>query len=227
MRFSVQRWSLTMFSNIDKRAQSKNEELFNGISHGIGLIVGIVASPFLITQSIYSGNVGFLVGASVFCASIVVLYIASTIYHLLPYGRAKRVFHVVDHSAIFILIAGTYTPFALGVFGGVLGWTLLGVIWGIASIGILLKLLLGVQYPIVSTSLYLCMGWIIIVVIKPLMTIAPMPVVLWLVAGGVFYTVGVVFYALDSRIRYSHFIWHLFIIAGTTCHYIALYQYVL
>jgi hemolysin III len=209
---------------VEKRAQSRSEELFNGISHAVGLIAGITATPFLIVQSVRSGNVGFLVGAGIFCASIVLLYLASTLYHFLPHGRAKRVFHVCDHSAIFLLIAGTYTPFALGVFDGALGWTLFGVTWGIAAVGILLKTLIGARYPIVSTSLYLFMGWIIVFVIKPLIALAPTVVVEWLVAGGLFYTAGVIFYAFDSCFRYSHFVWHLFVMVGTACHFIAVYN---
>lgn len=218
-------WSLGMLPVLEKRAQSRSEEISNGISHGLGLIAGISATPFLIARSIDFGDVGFLVGASLFCASIVLLYATSTIYHLLPHGRAKRVFHVFDHSAIFLLIAGTYTPFALGVFEGALGWFLFGATWGIAAIGILLKTVIRTQHPIISTSMYLFMGWIVIFAIKPLVAIAPMSVVHWLAAGGLFYTGGVVFYALDSRFRYSHFIWHLFVIAGTACHYIAIYSY--
>jgi len=210
---------------MEKRVQSRPEEIFNGLSHALTLIAGISATPFLIIRSISFGNVGFLVGAGIFCASIILLYLSSTIYHFLPHGRAKRVFHVFDHSAIFLLIAGTYTPFALGVFGGALGWILFGITWGIAAIGVLLKTLVGARYPIVSTSLYLFMGWIIIFVIKPLIAITPMPVIMWLVAGGVFYTAGVAFYALDSLFRYSHFIWHLFVAAGTACHYVAIYRY--
>jgi hemolysin III len=209
---------------VEKRAQSRSEEIFNGISHAVGLIAGITATPFLILQSVRSGNVGLLVGAGIFCASIILLYLASTLYHFLPHGRAKRVFHVCDHSAIFLLIAGTYTPFALGVFDGALGWTLFGVTWGIAAVGIVLKTLIGARFPIISTSLYLFMGWIIVFVIKPLIALAPTVVVEWLVAGGLFYTAGVIFYAFDSRFRYSHFVWHLFVMVGTACHFIAVYN---
>lgn len=214
-----------MRSSISKREQTKSEEISNGISHGLGVLAGISAAPFLIIQSIHFGNVGFLVGASVFCVSVFLLYISSTIYHLLPRGRAKRVFGVFDHSAIFLLIAGTYTPFALGVFEGSLGWFLFGATWGIAAVGIVLKILVGTQHQLLSISLYLFMGWLVLFAIEPLLTIAPMTIVLWLVAGGLFYTVGVVFYALDSRIQYGHFIWHLFVLAGTACHYTAIYNY--
>jgi len=153
------------------------------------------------------------------------LYLASTIYHLLYLGKAKRVFHIFDHSAIFLLIAGTYTPFTLGVFKGALGWSFFGIIWGLASIGLMLKIAYRGQPPILSTALYLTMGWIIIFAIKPLVALVPAPGVAWLVAGGVSYTIGVVFFALDSQLRYSHFIWHLFVMAGTGCHYIAIYNY--
>lgn len=205
--------------------QSRNEELLNGISHSVGLIAAILATPFLIVKAVRDGDAAFVVGTSVFCATIVLLYLASTIYHLLPHGKAKRVFHVFDHIAIFVLIAGTYTPFSLGVLKGALGWSLFGITWGIVAIGMVLKSVPGARHPILSTALYLIMGWIIIFAIKPLVTLVPTAGILWLVAGGVSYTAGVVFYALDSRLRYSHFIWHLFVMAGTACHYIAVYRY--
>ncbi|HUU73358.1 MAG TPA: hemolysin III family protein [Burkholderiales bacterium] len=210
---------------VPKRMQSRNEELLNGISHSVGLIAAILATPFLIVKAVRDGDAAFVVGTSVFCATIVLLYLASTIYHLLPHGKAKRVFHVFDHIAIFVLIAGTYTPFSLGVLKGALGWSLFGITWGIVAIGMVLKSVPGARHPILSTALYLIMGWIIIFAIKPLVTLVPTAGILWLVAGGVSYTAGVVFYALDSRLRYSHFIWHLFVMAGTACHYIAVYRY--
>jgi len=210
---------------VPKRMQSRNEELLNGISHSVGLIAAILATPFLIVKAVRDGDAALVVGASVFCATIVLLYLASTIYHLLPHGKAKRVFHVFDHIAIFVLIAGTYTPFSLGVLKGALGWSLFGITWGIVAIGMVLKSVPGARHPILSTALYLIMGWIIIFAIKPLVALVPTAGILWLVAGGVSYTAGVVFYALDSRLRFSHFIWHLFVMAGTACHYIAVYRY--
>lgn len=209
----------------NKRVQSRKEELFNGISHGLGLVAAILAMPFLIIEAIHVGDAGFLVGVTVFCSTVILLYLTSTIYHLLTREKVKRVFRVFDHSAIFLLIAGTYTPFTLGVFKGALGWSFFGIIWGIAAIGIAMKIVFKAQYPIVSTMLYLLMGWIIIFALKPLVALVPPLGIAWLVAGGVFYTLGVAFYAFDSQFRYSHFIWHLFVMAGTFCHYFAVYGY--
>jgi hemolysin III len=153
------------------------------------------------------------------------LYLASTLYHVLPIGPAKQVFRIIEHSAIFLLIAGTYTPFTLGVLRGTLGWTLLGLVWSLAASGVVLKALNRLTHPILTTSLYLLMGWLIVIAAHPLSARVPVSGLLWLVAGGMAYTVGVVFFAFDSRLRYGHFIWHLFVMAGTTCHYFAILGY--
>jgi hemolysin III len=152
---------------------------------------------------------------------MVLLYLASTLYHALPVGRAKRVFRVIEHSAIFLLIAGTYTPFTLGVLRGTLGWTLLGLVWGIAVAGVTLKALNRLTHPVLTTGLYLLMGWLIVIAAEPLAASLPPSGLRWLVAGGLAYTIGVVFFALGSQLRYGHFIWHLFVMAGTACHYFA------
>ena len=208
-----------------KRIQSRGEEVANSLSHGLGLVAAVVASPFLITQAARHGDTGFLVGVSIFVATMVLLYLASTLYHALPVGRAKRVFRIIEHSAIFLLIAGTYTPFTLGVLRGAWGWTLLGLVWGIAVAGVTLKALSRMTHPALSTGLYLLMGWIIVIAAHPLSVRVPVSGLLWLIAGGLAYTVGVIFFALDSRLRYGHFIWHLFVMAGTTCHYFAVLKY--
>jgi hemolysin III len=208
-----------------KRMQSRGEELANSLSHGFGLIAALVASPFLVLHAVRQGDAGFMVGASIFAATMVLLYMASTLYHALPVGRAKRVFRVIEHSAIFLLIAGTYTPFTLGVLRGTWGWTLLGLVWGIAVTGVVLKALNRLTHPIITTSLYLLMGWLIVIAVEPLSEHVPAAGLLWLVAGGLAYTVGVIFFALDSRLRYGHFIWHLFVMAGTACHYFAVLGY--
>lgn len=208
-----------------KRAQSRGEEIANSLSHGFGLIAAVVATPFLIQQALRQGDAGFIAGASIFAATMVLLYLASTLYHALPAGRAKRVFRVIEHAAIFLLIAGTYTPFTLGVLRGAWGWTLLGLVWGLAFAGVLLKALNRMAHPILSTGLYLLMGWLIVIAIQPLTARVPASGLLWLVAGGLAYTLGVIFFALDSRLRYGHFIWHLFVMAGTTCHYFAVLGY--
>lgn len=208
-----------------KRMQSRGEELANSLSHGFGLIAALVASPFLVLHAVRQGDAGFMVGASIFAATMVLLYMASTLYHALPVGRAKQVFRVIEHSAIFLLIAGTYTPFTLGVLRGTWGWTLLGLVWGIAVTGVVLKALNRLTHPIITTSLYLLMGWLIVIAAEPLSERVPAAGLLWLVAGGLAYTVGVIFFALDSRLRYGHFIWHLFVMAGTACHYFAVLGY--
>lgn len=208
-----------------KRVQSRGEEIANSFSHGLGLVAAVLATPFLIQHAVRQGDAGFIVGASIFAATMVLLYLASTLYHALPVSRAKRVFRVIEHSAIFLLIAGTYTPFTLGVLRGAWGWTLLGLVWSLAAAGVLLKALNRMSHPILSTGLYLLMGWLIVIAAQPLSARVPISGLLWLIAGGLAYTLGVIFFALDSRLRYGHFIWHLFVMAGTTCHYFAVLWY--
>jgi hemolysin III len=210
---------------VPEREQSRGEENANSISHGIGLVAALAATPFLIIHAVRRGDTGFIVGASLFASTMVLLYLASTIYHALPIGKAKRVFRVIEHSAIFLLIAGTYTPFTLGVLRGAWGWTLLGLVWGFAVAGVALKVFHRMSHPIVSTGLYLLMGWLVLIAVDPLYARVPASGLLWLVAGGVAYTGGVAFYSADSRLRYGHFIWHLFVMTGTACHYFAVLWY--
>ncbi len=207
------------------RAQSREEELANTISHGAGFIATLAASPPLIMHAAELGNARFLAGATIFAVTMVLLYLASTVYHALPSGRVKHVIRIIEHSAIFLLIAGTYTPFTLGVLHGTLGWTLFGLVWGLATIGVMLKIVAGTSRPVVSTILYLLMGWLILVAIDPFLTLVPPAGLTWLVAGGLAYTTGVVFFIADSHLRYGHFIWHLFVMTGTTCHYFAVFWY--
>ncbi len=208
-----------------KREQSPPEEIANAISHGTGLVAVLVGTPFLIMQATRSGDAGFIVGTSIFCATAILLYLGSTLYHALPMGKAKRVFRAIEHSAIFLLIAGTYTPFTLGVLRGVWGWTLLGLVWTLAAAGVALKTLERSPHPIVSTCLYLFMGWVIVIAVDPLIERVPAAGLAWLIAGGLSYTVGVAFFATDSRLQYGHLIWHLFVLAGTTCHFFAVLWY--
>lgn len=212
------------YTDIDRK-QSRAEEIANSISHGIGLAVAVVGTIFLILRATRHGDTGFTVGASVFCATIIILYLTSTLYHALPTGKAKRVFRIIEHSAIFLLIAGTYTPFTLGVLRGAWGWTLFGLIWGIAAIGVVLKMYYQSAHMRLSTGLYLAMGWVILIAADPLFDRVPTEGLLWLLAGGLSYTAGVFFFAIDSRLRYGHLIWHLFVISGTLCHYFAVYWY--
>lgn len=208
----------------NSRAQSLGEEIANSVSHGMGALAAAVAAPFLIVSAVRRGDGLGIAASSVFATTMLLLYLMSTLYHSMPRGRAKRVFQILDHCAIFLLIAGTYTPFTLGALRGAWGWTLLGLVWGIAIVGIVLKAMYGVRYPVLSIALYLGMGWLIVIAAKPLWTHLPMPGLLWLVAGGVAYTAGVGFLAAE-RVRYGHFVWHLFVLTGTACHFVAVLRY--
>lgn len=210
---------------LPERAQSVGEEIANAVSHGVGLLLAVVFALVLVVAAVERGGVAQIVGASIFGATMVLVYLTSTLYHALPMNRAKRVFRTLDHGAIFLLIAGTYTPFTLGPLRGTLGWTLLGLVWVLALAGVVFKAVGGVRYPKLSTCLYIAMGWLVIVVIEPLRLSVPAPVFLWLLAGGIAYTAGVAFFA-PKRLRYSHFVWHLFVLAGTACHFAAVLWYV-
>lgn len=207
------------------REQSKAEEVANSISHAFGLMAALLGAPFLIVNSAHYDNRAFMVGVSIFCATIIFLYLASSLYHALPRGRAKHVFRLIEHSAIFFLIAGTYTPFTLGVLNGVWGWTLLVIIWLLAILGVALKAYYQASRPVFFTGLYLLMGWLIVVAIDPLVDQVPTTGLLLLLGGGLSYTVGVAFFATDSRLKYGHFIWHLCVIAGTAFHYFAVFWF--
>lgn len=207
------------------RDQSRSEELASSLSHGAGLAAAVVSTPFLIIRAVERGDIGYIVGASVFAATMVLLYSTSTLYHALRPGRLKHILRIIEHSAIFLLIAGTYTPFLLGVLRGAWGWSLFGVVWGLAAIGILLKIVSGATRTLAFTVLYLLMGWLAVVAAKPFYTHLPASGLLLLIAGGLSYTVGVPFFLSDARLRYGHFIWHLFVIGGTTCHYFAVLWY--
>ena len=207
------------------RPQSPNEEIANSVSHGIALLAAVAGTPILIVSTVERGNAANILAASVFASSMVLLYLASTLLHALPDGRAKRIFQILDHSAIYLLIAGTYTPFTLGVLSGMWGWALFGLEWGMAAIGITLKAYGGIRYTTLSTWVYIAMGWMIVIVAKPAWALLSGWGIFWLFAGGVAYTVGTIFFALDHRVRYSHLVWLLFVVAGTACHYIAVLRY--
>jgi hemolysin III len=207
-----------------ERAQSLGEEIANSVSHGLALLAAIVAVPFLITTALHLG-VANVVGAVVFAVTMVLLYLTSTLYHALPRGRVKRVFLKLDHGAIYIFIAGSYTPFSLGVLGGPWGWTLFGLVWSLAIFGVTLKACDRLSRPWLSTGLYLLMGWLALIAAVPLIQRMPEPGIALLVAGGLAYTTGVVFFSMDSRVRYAHTVWHCFVVAGTGCHYFAVLGY--
>jgi hemolysin III len=207
-----------------EHTQSPGEEIANSVSHAVGLLAAMVATPVLVLSAARHGGAARVAGASVFAAAMVLLYLTSTLYHALPRNRAKRVLQVLDHAAIFLMIAGTYTPFTLGVLRGAWGWTLFALVWGLALAGLVLTAAGGARYPKLRTSLYLVMGWLIIIAVKPLWLRMPSEGLFWLLGGGIAYTVGVVFYAV-KRVRYFHFVWHLFVIAGTACHFIAVLRF--
>lgn len=207
-----------------KRVPSLGEEIANCVSHGVGCLAALVTTPFLVLAAARRGDSVAVVGASVFAGTVVTLYLASTLYHALPRNKAKHLFRVLDHSAIFLLIAGTYTPFTLGVLRGAWGWTLFGVVWGLAILGVTLKSVGGIRYPRLSTVLYVAMGWLALLAIRPLWRHLPVAGWLWLIAGGLAYTAGIAFFAAE-RLKYGHFVWHLFVLIGTTCHFFAVLWY--
>jgi hemolysin III len=202
------------------RPQSVGEEIANSVVHGVALILAIVALPLLIDATHGLGLPSFI-GTCVFAATMILLYLTSTLYHSLPVGPTKRAVLRLDHGAIYFFIAGSYTPFALGAANGSWGWTLFGLVWSLAIIGAVLKALDRLSHPWLSTGLYLVMGWLVLIAAIPLVEHIPRHGVEWLMAGGLAYTVGVIFFVLDSRLRYSHAVWHCFVVAGTGCHFLA------
>lgn len=207
------------------RAQTLGEEVANAVTHGAGLLASIAALPVLILTSLGEQDPWRVVGGAIFGATLVLLYLASTIYHAMPVSRAKRVLRVIDHSAIYLLIAGTYTPFTLGALRGPWGWSLLVTIWTLALLGIAAKWTLGFRFPRLSTILYIAMGWLVVIALQPLATRVAPAGLAWLVAGGLCYTGGVVFYATDTKIRYGHALWHLFVVSGSVCHFVAVLRH--
>jgi hemolysin III len=204
-----------------KRDQSLGEEIANSVSHGVGALAAMAVTPIMIVKA---KGAAAVVGVSIFGATMILLYLSSTLYHAFPHSKTKRVFNIFDHGAIFLLIAGTYTPFTLGVLRGIWGWSLLIVVWILAILGVVLKSVAGAKSTKLSTGLYLAMGWLAVFAIKPFWLNMPAAGLIWLVAGGVMYSAGVAFFVAE-RIRYSHFIWHLFVMAGTACHVVAVIGY--
>jgi hemolysin III len=207
------------------RTQTLGEEIANAISHGLGALLALAALPLLVWQAARLGSAADIVGASVFGASLFLLYGTSALYHALPGGGAKRWFNRMDHAAIYVLIAGSYTPFTLGVLKGPWGWSLFGIVWTAAALGVTVKLLNRLRQPWLSTGLYVAMGWVAVVAIMPMAERMPVAGLAWLVAGGLCYTLGAVVFMLDNRVRYAHAVWHLFVLGGSVCHFFAAFGY--
>ena len=205
-----------------KRQQTPAEEIANAVSHGIGAILALLALVILVYQAIGYGNIWYIVTFAVYGTTLVILYVASTLYHSFAQTRWKTVFRIIDHSSIFLLIAGTYTPFTLTVMRGPWGWTIFGLVWGIALSGIVLKVLLINRLKYLSLVLYIAMGWLIIIAVKPLIENVESISLTFLIIGGLLYTSGTIFYSWKS-LPFSHTIWHLFVLSGSISHFFAVY----
>jgi hemolysin III len=207
------------------RDQTGGEELANALSHGFGFLLAIASLPVLVSVTSARGHAIDIVAACIFSATMMLLYGISTLYHALPIGRAKAWFNRCDHAAIYVFIAGSYTPFVLGVLRGGWGWSLFGVVWGLAVIGVVAKLANLLRHPLWSTGLYVAMGWLAIIAAAPLVARLPGSGLAWLVGGGLLYTAGAGVFLFDSRVRYAHFVWHLFVLGGSACHFVAVLGY--
>jgi hemolysin III len=223
------RWMARSMNVIDqslalpRRTQSAGEELANSISHGIGLVGAMIGTPILLLAAFHHANISFLVGTIIFALTMLLVYFGSTFYHAWPQTRVKSLLQLLDHAAIFLLIAGTYTPFALGPLRGAGGLTMLGIVWALALFGVVMKATRGVlRHRKLAMTLYLGTGWLGLIFIRPLALAIPWSAVLWLIAGGIAYTAGILFFA-NERLRYAHFVWHLFVLAGTSCHFSAVF----
>jgi hemolysin III len=205
---------------------SKGEEIANSITHGIGVGLSIAGLTILVVFASIRGDVWRIVSFSVYGACLTILYTASTLYHSFRSEKVKRFFQILDHASIYLLIAGTYTPFTLVLLRGGWGWSLFGVIWGLAFLGIVFKIFFINRFEILSTLVYLLMGWLIVIAFKPAIDNIPIGGLYWLLAGGLSYSLGVVFF-LWERIKYHHAIWHLFVLGGSICHFFAILFYVL
>jgi hemolysin III len=222
----TERSTMTEGSTRPRGEHSRGEEVANALSHGAALVAAAAVAPLLIVAAAGRGSVAGVVGASVFAATVLLLYLASTVYHAFPRRRTevKKALEIADHAAIYLLIAGTYTPFALGALRGTTGWTMLGMVWGLALLGVAVKLLRGTRYPLLSVGLYVALGWIVLLWVRPVLSMVPAWGLAWLLAGGLAYTGGVGFFVAEG-LRYGHLAWHLCVMAGTACHFVAVWRY--
>ncbi len=205
--------------------ESREEEVANALLHGVGAAMGMAVLAVMVVLSALYGTALDVVASAVFGASLVLLYTASTLYHAFPWPRAKQVMEVMDHAAIYVLIAGTYTPFALVALGGAWGWSMFGVVWGLAAIGIAAQAIFPGRVRGLMTALYVVMPWVVVIAGKPLLSTLAPAAIAWLAAGGVVYSVGVFFY-YKKRFPFSHAVWHLFVLGGSACHVVAVLNWV-
>ena len=209
-----------------KRKYSVGEEISHNITHGIGTLLSIAALVILLVFSSIQKNPWKIVSFSIYGASLILLYLSSTIYHSLSFTKSKKVLEKIDHSMIYLLIAGTYTPILLGPLRNTMGWVLFGIIWFLAIVGIIFKSFFFNKNKVVSTVIYIIMGWLIIINIKQVLLLIPKGMFIWLLLGGIAYTVGTIFY-LWKKQPYAHFIWHLFVLAGSILHFFGILLYIL
>ncbi len=207
-----------------KRPYTVGEEIAHSITHGLGAALSVAGLVLLVVRAVAVGDPWRVVSFAIFGTTLVLLYTASTMYHALTPRRAKSVFKVLDHAFIYVLIAGTYTPFLLVSLRGSWGWSLFGVVWGVTIAGIIFKVWFAGRFRLLSTLLYIALGWLCVVAIRPMMASVPPAGLVWLLAGGVAYTGGTVFY-LWRGLRYHHAIWHVFVLTGSFCHFVAIYDY--
>lgn len=209
-----------------KNKLSLMEEIANSVTHGVGLLLSIAGLVILVVLASIYGDAWRVISFSIYGSSMILLYAASTLYHSFPQERVKNIFKIMDHSAIYLLIAGTYTPFALVLLRGAWGWSLFGTIWGLALAGIVFKVLFVKRFKVLSVIIYLMMGWLVLIAIQPMVKNIPFGGLGWLVTGGMLYSLGVIFYSWD-KFRFHHSIWHLFVLGGSICHFFAILFYVL
>ena len=212
-----------MSTSIEDASVTLGEEIANSITHGVGAALSVAGLVMVVAAALHR-TAGHVLACAIYGGSLVLLYLCSTLYHALTNPRAKRVFRVLDHASIYILIAGTYTPVTLVVLRGAWGWTLFGVIWALAVAGVVFKCFFTGRLNFLSTAIYVLMGWLAVVAIRPLLAALSWTGFLWLAAGGIAYPSGVLFFA--SRWKYSHTVWHLFVLAGSICHFVAVYPFV-
>jgi len=203
-----------------------SEETANTLTHALGLVLSILGAPSLVLMATRHGDAWHVATCAVYGASLIVLYAASTLYHGARVPQWKQVLRTIDHACIYLLIAGTYTPFTLVTLRGGWGWTLFGLVWGFALAGIGFKLFWAGRFEFLSTAMYVLMGWLALIAVRPILEVFPTGCILWLLAGGLAYTGGVAFYAFDRK-PYLHAAWHVFVLAGSACHYFAVMYYVL